>query len=116
MHEEIQNWLAEKIKVSGILACGVRFPDRKTYTRNQSAQFEAVALENACRCLADTFQVIHSNHFAVEYLRWIFGGYFVYGSIREDGVCFSLITRREDSPLKPDDIGRLLEEFKKLQT
>ncbi|EEF60793.1 hypothetical protein [Pedosphaera parvula] len=115
MHEEIQNWLGEKIKISGVLACGVRFPDRKTYTRNQSAQFEPVALENACRCLADTFQVIHSNHFAVEHLRWIFGGYFVYGSMRDDGACFSFITRREDSPLKTDAVNHLLEEFKKLQ-
>lgn len=115
MHEEIQSWLADTIKVPGVLACGIRFPDRKTYTRNQSAQFEPVALENACRCLADAFQVIHSNHFAVERLRWVFGGYFVHAVMREDGICISLVTRREDTNLAPDTVSQVLEQFKTLK-
>jgi hypothetical protein len=114
MHEHIHNWLTEKIKTTGVLACGIRFPDRKTFTRNQSNQFAPVALENACRCMADTFQVLHSNRFSVQRVRWVFGNYFVYGSLREDGICFAIVTRREDPNLQASDLNALIQEFQRL--
>ena len=63
MKEHVHSWLTEKMKIAGVLACGMRAPDRKTFTRSASPQFTPVALEHACRCLADTFQILGSNRF-----------------------------------------------------
>ena len=115
MREHVQNWLTEKMKVPGVLACGIRAPDRKTITRSASVQFTPVALEHACRCLADTFQILHSNHFPAGLVRWVYEKYFVYGSIREDGICFALLTRREPPNLQPADLEGFIAEFQNLQ-
>ncbi len=34
MKENIHSWLTDKMKTTGILACGLRAPDRKTFTRS----------------------------------------------------------------------------------
>lgn len=72
MKESFNNWLTETMKISGVLACGVRSPDRRTFTRSGSPQFTPVALEQACRCLADTFQIINANRFPSGLVRWVY--------------------------------------------
>jgi hypothetical protein len=114
MKEQIQNWMTEKMRVVGLLGCGIRCPDRRTFIRSASAQFTPVALEHACRCLSDTFQVINSNRFPVQLVRWIYENYFVYGFIREDGNCLALLTRRHEGSLQPDDLETIVAEFHSL--
>lgn len=114
MKDEIHNWLTEKMRVSGMLACGIRSPDRKTYTRGQSAQFTPVALEHACRCLSDTFQVVNSNRFPMQLVRWVYENYFVYGFQREDGHCLAVLTRRHEATLQPADLETIVAEFHSL--
>jgi hypothetical protein len=117
MQEHVHNWLTDKMKVAGILACGLRSPDRKTFTRSHSQQFPPVALENACRCLSDTFQVLNSNRFPVELVRWVYENYFLYGIIRPDGHCLALLTRRNALPsLQPADLEHIAAEFQQLET
>jgi len=111
MKEHIHNWLTEKMRVTGILACGIRSPDRKTFTRSVSPQFAPVALENACRCLSDTFQVLNSNRFPVELVRWVYENYFVYGFVRQDGHCLAVLTRRNEMSLQKTDLEALVAEF-----
>jgi hypothetical protein len=114
MKEEIHNWLTEKMRISGMLACGIRSPDRKTFIRSQSPQFTPVALEHACRCLSDTFQVINSNRFPAQLVRWVYENYFVYGFLREDGLCLAVITRRAEPSLQPADLETVVAEFHSL--
>ncbi|MDB6065368.1 MAG: hypothetical protein JWR26_1576 [Pedosphaera sp.] len=114
MKEHIHNWLTEKMRVTGMLACGVRSPDRKTFTRSQSPQFTPVALENACRCLSDTFQILNSNRFPVELVRWVYENYFVYGFVRPDGHCLAVLARRSESTLQPADLETIVAEFHSL--
>jgi hypothetical protein len=116
MKEHIHTWLTEKMRVAGILACGIRSPDRKTFTRSVSPQFAPVALENACRCLSDTFQIINSNHFPVELVRWVYQNYFVYGFLRQDGHCLTLLTRRDEMALKQNELETIVAEFHSLPT
>ena len=117
MQEHVHNWLTDKTKVPGVLACGIRSPDRKTFTRSQSTQFTAMAVENACRCVSDTFQVIKSNRFPTDSVRWVYENYFVVGVIRPDGHCLTLVTRRNALPnLKPADLDRITAEFNQLET
>ena len=116
MQDQIHNWLTEVMKISGVLACGIRSPDRKTVTRSNSNQFAPIALENACRCLGDTFQVINSNHFPMEVVRWVYENYFLYGITREDGFCMAVLTRRKaPSNLQPQDFEKIAAEFRKLE-
>jgi hypothetical protein len=114
MKEQIQSWMTEKMRVVGLLGCGIRCPDRRTFIRSASAQFTPVALEHACRCLTDTFQVINSNRFPVQLVRWIYENYFVYGFIREDGNCLALLTRRHEGSLQPADLETIVAEFHSL--
>jgi hypothetical protein len=112
MQEEIHNWLTDKMKVTGVLACGIRSPDRKTFTRSFSPQFAPVALENAFRCLADMFQILNSNRFPVELVRWVYENYFLYAVIRPDGHCFAVLTRRHTAPtLRAEDLDKIIAEF-----
>ena len=111
MKEHIHNWLTEKMRVANVLACGIRSPDRKTFTRSQSPQFTPVALEHACRCLSDTFHVINSNRFPVQLVRWVYENYFVYGFIREDGHCLAVLSRRNEAVIQPADLESIVAEF-----
>jgi hypothetical protein len=114
MKEQIQTWLTEKMRVGGMLGCGIRCPDRRTFIRSGSAQFTPVALEHACRCLSDTFSVISSNRFPVQLVRWIYENYFVYGFIREDGHCLAVLTRRHEGSMQADDLETIVAEFHSL--
>lgn len=114
MKEQFNNWLTDKMKISGVLACGIRGPDRKTLTRSSSAQYNPIALEQACRTLADTFQILHANRFPAGFIRWVYENYFVYGSIRQDGHCLAVITRRNGQELQPSDLDAMLSEFHNL--
>jgi hypothetical protein len=117
MKEHVHNWLTDKMKIAGMLACGIRSPDRKTFTRSLSPQFSPAALENACRCLSDTFQVIQSNRFPVELVRWVFENYFLYGFLRQDGHCLAVLTRRDPAGTLPTaDLEWIVTEFQSLQT
>jgi hypothetical protein len=115
MREHFNSWLTEKMKVAGVLACGVRAPDRKTFTRSGSNQFTPVGLEHACRCLADTFQILNSNRFPSGLIRWVYDNYFVYGSMRTDGICLAVLSKREGSSLQPADLESIVAEFQNLQ-
>lgn len=115
MQEQIHNWLTETMKISGVLACGIRLPDRKTVTRSNSNQFTPVALENACRCLGDTFQVIQSHRFPMELVRWVYENYFLYGIACPDGHCLAVLTGRKNGAiLQSQDFERIAGEFRQL--
>ena len=117
MQEQVHNWLTEMMKVPGVLACCIRAPDRKTVSRSNSTPFTPIALENAARCLSDTIQVIHSNRFPMQFVRWVYENYFLYGISREDGHCLAILTRRKSVPnLQTADFERIANEFRQLET
>ncbi len=114
MQEQFNNWLTDTLKVSGVLACGIRGPDRKTLARSGSSQFSPVALEQACRTLADTFQILNANRFPAGMIRWVYENHLVYGSVRADGHCLTLLARRSTPELEPADLDVILNGFHNL--
>jgi hypothetical protein len=116
MKEHIHEWLTEKMNTAGMLACGIRAADRNTFTRSHSPQFTPAGLEQACRVLADTFQILNVNRFPSSLVRWVYEGYFLYGSMRADGVCFAVLSRRESDGIQPADLEQIVAEFQALQT
>src|SRR5205823_15034473 len=108
----LQHWLAERTQIMGVLACGIRFPDKTSLTQSWSKEFPPQALENAWRCVSDTFQVLKINFFPNEQIRWVYENAFLYCVRRNDGLCLAMFTSRDpqicDQPFieKPIDALR----------
>ena len=114
MKEEIHNWLTDKVRLAGVLACGIRAPDRKTFIRSQTPQFNQAALEHACRCLSDTFSVLNSNRFPSQMIRWVYQNHLVYGVVRDDGHCLAILAPRAEPVLRSDTLEAVVGEFQRL--
>lgn len=95
MKEAFQQWLEHLAATPGLLACGVRFPDRNSLNRSWSAEFPNSALDHAWRCVADTFDVLRLNQLPEMRLRWVFSHAVLYAERRPDGVLLGLVTTRD---------------------
>ena len=59
MKEHVHGWLTEKMKIPGMLACGLRAAEpQDLYAQRVRPVHPCGALEYACRCLADTFLIL----------------------------------------------------------
>jgi hypothetical protein len=114
MKEFVNRWLSQTMAVPGILACGIRFPDNTYLTQSFSQTFPAEALDNAWRCASDTFQVLKINFFPHERVRWVYQAAFLYCARRQDGICLGIFTAKEPLAFDPDEIERLIAEFRSL--
>src|SRR6266496_4333629 len=81
MKDILQQWLAQRTQVSGVLACGIRFPDKTSLTQSWSKEFPVESLENAWRCVSDTFQVLKINFFPNQQIASIWEGYKLCGEL-----------------------------------
>lgn len=116
MQEQTDKWLAEKMMVPGVIACGIRFADQRTVARSSSNQHAPAAIENVCHCLSETFQTLNANHFSMEFVRWVYENHFLYGAVRPDGHCLAIMTRRKSYPvLQQKDLEQILAEFQGLE-
>src|SRR5438874_135824 len=110
MKEVINQWLQRNAPLPGLLACGVRYPD-ETFSIPPNRNFPRENLENALRCVADTFQVVKMNQFPNEYLRWIYQNALLYCMKRRDGALLAVFTSREPDSVDIDALGKMLGEF-----
>lgn len=116
MKETVNLWLSRNAQLPGVLACCVFYPDRTTFSQTWSAQFPADALENAWRCVADSFQVLHLNRFPAVWVRWVFAHAFLYCARRGDGVSIALFAAKDSPPFEPEKLDQLLADFHQLPT
>jgi len=112
MKDILQRWLAERTQVTGVLACGVRFPDKTSLTQTWSKEFPPESLENAWRCVSDTFQVLKINFFPNEQIRWVYENAYLYCGRRYDGVCLAIFTSKDPGVFDPETIENLMTEFR----
>ena len=111
MKESLNQWLNQRSRLRGVLACGVRFPDKTSLTLSWSSEFAALSLENAWRCASDAFQVLGVNAFPNERVRWIYERVLLYCACREDGICLGIFTPNDRGAADPGEIERLIAEF-----
>jgi len=111
MKESLSQWLSRRTQLRGVLACGVRFPDKTSLTQSWSPEFEAAPLENAWRCASDAFQVLRSNSFPNERVRWIYEKALLHCARREDGTCLGIFTAKDRGSVDAAEIERLIAEF-----
>jgi len=116
MKEFLNQWLSRRARLRGVLACGVRFPDKTTLTQSWSPEFTASSLDNAWRCASDAFQVLKVNFFPNERVRWIYEKALLHCARREDGICLGIFTAKERGAVDVAEIERLIAEFRALRT
>jgi len=115
MNESLGQWLARRARLRGVLACGVRFPDKTSLTQSWSPEFTAPSLENAWRCAGDAFQVLKVNFFPNERVLWVYEKALLHCARRADGICLGIFTARDRGAVDDAEIDRLISEFRALR-
>ena len=113
MKEMIKPWLEQNAHLKGLLGCGVRCPDDTLFIKGVGI-FPKENLENALRCVADTYQVVKLNQFPETYLRWIYQKALLYCVKRDDGTFLAAFTSRDPHAVDLEGLGRMLAEFQHL--
>ena len=111
MKEIVNRWFEAVAAVRGVLACGVRHPDKTSATRSWSGAFPEGALENAWRCVGDTYQVLKLNHLPGERMRWVYEQALLYCERRKDGTCLGIFTARDPQAVDLAGLAGLIENF-----
>jgi hypothetical protein len=113
MKEEISQWFEQSAPFEGILACGVRHPDRTTVTKSWADGFSDLSIENALRCVADLFQVLPLSHLPQGRVRWVYRNALLHCERRADGICLGIFTANE-AGCDAASLDRLFTEFQTL--
>jgi len=89
----------------------VRLPDQSSAARTWSEAFSTDAIDNASRCVSDTFQVLKLNRLPARRLRWVYDSAVVLCAHREDGISLTLFTGRDDQAVDHAGVARWIEQF-----
>ena len=111
MKEIVNRWVGNTSTLPGIYACSVRYPDKAVFAKTSAQDFPLDALENAGRCVVDTFKVLNSRQLPKANVRFVFEGAFIYCALREDDICLALFVCKDSSVWSKSQIDRLISEF-----
>ena len=114
MKELISQWFEQSSPFEGILACGVRYPDKSTAAKTWSDGFPEVGVENALRCVVDCFQVLQLNRILSARIRWVYQGALLQCERRQDGTCLGVFFTRDTESLDLPGLDRFFAEFQAL--
>lgn len=115
MKDFLNQWLGRHARLRGVLACGVRFPDRTSLTQSWSPEFPEPSLDNAWRCASDAFQVLKVNFFPNERVRWVYEKAYLHCARRDDGICLGIFIAKDREAVDAVEIERLIAEFRVLR-
>lgn len=107
----IRQWLSQRTQVPGVLACGVRFPDKTACTQTWSPDFPAASLDNAWRCVSDAFQVIKHDFFPNQRVRWVYENALLFCTCRDDGIGLGIFTAKDAQSFDANEVEQLIAEF-----
>ena len=111
MKEFLSQWLSRRARLRGVLASGVRFPDKTSLTQSWSPEFTARSLDNAWRCGSEAFQVLRVNFFPNERIRWVYEKALLHCTRREDGICLGIFTAKDRATVDAAEIEQVMSEF-----
>ena len=97
MKESFQHWLTENSLVPGVLACGVRFPDRSCLSQSHTELLPNERLDQIWQRLSETVTFLNSQRLAPTQLSWTFSESQIHLALRPDGISLGLITAPEAS-------------------
>jgi len=116
MKELINQWFEQSAPFQGILACGVRHTDRSSISKTWADGFDEAGLENALRCVGDTYQVLQVNRIPHARLRWIYEEACFHCERRGDGACLGVFTPRHTKDVDLAGLERFFSEFRTLSS
>ena len=114
MKELVNQWFEQSSPFLGILACGIRHPDRTAISKTWADAYTEAGVENALSCVLDTYPVLHANRFPHGRLRWIFQEVYFYCERRIDGTCLGVFTPRDPGQVDYEGLERFFSEFQAL--
>jgi hypothetical protein len=115
MKEALSQWLSERPPLEGVQATGLRDADATTATRIADPSFAHEGVENAWRCVADTFEVLRHHHCEAYSLRWRFEHSALHCLLRPDGICLMVLTTSKLQELDLAGLENLFREFQALE-
>lgn len=113
MSELINRWFSRSARVSGILACGLRYPDGGTFSRTWEAHLTEALLNELWTRLHPIAELAVAD--APESLRWTFDKNLVVGAARANGPTFFVLRGRKAGETEDAGLERLLNEFRALR-
>ena len=114
MKELVNHWFEQSAPFQGILACGVRHPDRSAISKTWADGFSEMAVENALRCVVDLFQVLPLNRLPPGRVRWVYQGALLNCERRADGTCLGIFTSADTKAVDLAGLERFFTEFQAL--
>lgn len=115
MKEAVRSWMAHNPRVPGLLAYGVRFPDKSSLSESYSPDFPLEAMENAWRCIADTYQVLTLHRLPVARMNWVYERSLLTCVRRNDGIILGLFLAARERSRDTNNLERLVAEFQSLE-
>jgi hypothetical protein len=115
MNDAFQQWFGQRASIAGVQVLGLRHLDQATSTRIEDPTFPIDGVENAWRCVADTFQVLQHRGCPAINLRWVFEHSLLYCLRRPDGACLMVFATPKAQELDAAGLQALFLEFQNLQ-
>lgn len=112
--EQISEWLRTTAVLRGMLVRGIRFADETFVSDVEARDFPAVALEQAWRVVADTFQVLSAQRLPPTRLAWVHERTILHCVQRADGAIFGVFLSRKTADVDPVALEKIFAEFQSL--
>lgn len=113
MGEPTNEWLSRSLRVPGVLAAAVGYPDETVAVKSTSPDFAVPAVEHALRCAADAFAVLRFQQLPAAWLRWEFEKASFYCTCDQNQGCLGIFGSKDPQQANAAEIERLLTEFSK---
>jgi hypothetical protein len=111
MKSTLNLWLTRNLRVHGVLAGGIRYPDHSAFSQSLSDAFGQSACDNAMRVLTDVFKALHANRLPSQSTRLSFQDGTLHAVRRSDGACLGIFTLRDSNDYDADELARILNAF-----
>ncbi|HXJ59036.1 MAG TPA: hypothetical protein VNM37_02790 [Candidatus Dormibacteraeota bacterium] len=114
MKELVNQWFEQSTPFLGILACGVRHPDRTAISKTWADVYTEAGVEHALGCALDTYPVLQANRFPPGRLRWVYHDTHFHCERRADGTCLGVFTPKDPAQVDFEGLERFFSEFQAL--
>jgi hypothetical protein len=111
LHDKTARWLRSNIVVTGSIVRGVRFADETFITDVDTKDFPALALEQAWRVVADTYQVLSAQRIPPTRLNLVYDKAVLHCVRRSDGAIMGIFAHRKAADVDMNGVNRLFNEF-----
>jgi hypothetical protein len=90
-----QEWLEKTAQYSGVLACGVRLPNKSSSVKTYHESFPEARIGELLQCLTEVAFTLRNSKVGGARLRWIFANGQIYSARRPDGATAVLATGKD---------------------